>query len=256
MAIYYYLSVFPVEALIASELQPEEFGSYMSIGSRKGSAEKMIFIRLKEEFGDHFDWEYAHRNCVPHADGRPKHSVYLSVYRVLEFVPLERMESMYLTTMGGKVLELPLESYEPIPERKSYYLYQELCPIKPLVVSSLTPSEFASYMTNPASKIFVPAIVFADLKVIDFEDQERTGNIGGLYDRNIEHLKDCIRDVTELRGKANKTLDRSHVESFSYQVIGNGIYVGTKDHMIQYRMPSLEVLNRDHYQWAKTARIL
>ena len=37
MAVHYYLSVFPMEALIASQLDPMHFGAYMATGSKKGS---------------------------------------------------------------------------------------------------------------------------------------------------------------------------------------------------------------------------
>ena len=45
--------------------------------------------------------------CVPHANGEPKHSVYLSVYRVLEHVPLSALGSLYLATRDGRVMEIP-----------------------------------------------------------------------------------------------------------------------------------------------------
>ena len=89
MSIRYYLSVFPTEALIASMLDPVQFGAYRATGSKRGSSEQIIFIGITGEFGDAFDWEYARAQCVPHANGDPKHSVYLSIYRTLERIPLD-----------------------------------------------------------------------------------------------------------------------------------------------------------------------
>ena len=74
MTIHYYLTVFPTEGLIASQLGPEDFGSYMATGSKKGTAEHLIFIEVSGEFGSYFDWDYARQNCVQHSDERPKHS--------------------------------------------------------------------------------------------------------------------------------------------------------------------------------------
>ena len=34
---YYYVVFYPIEALIASQLEPKEFGMYMARGSKKGS---------------------------------------------------------------------------------------------------------------------------------------------------------------------------------------------------------------------------
>ena len=66
MAIHYYLSVFPMEALIASQLDPTQFGSYMATGSKKGSKEQIIFIEVEGGFGTDFDWKDAEARCVPH----------------------------------------------------------------------------------------------------------------------------------------------------------------------------------------------
>ena len=49
MSINYYLAIFPVESLVASQLPAREFGTYMSIGSRKGSNENYIFAEIKGE---------------------------------------------------------------------------------------------------------------------------------------------------------------------------------------------------------------
>ena len=38
-------------------------------------------------------------------------------------------------------------------------------------------------MTSPRSKVNVPAMVFADLKVVNPEDFENSGNLGDVYDK-------------------------------------------------------------------------
>ena len=121
MSIHYYLSVFPMEALIASELEPASFGAYMATGAKKGSAEQIIFIEIEGEFGNHFDWEHARTECVPHPGGEPKNSVYLSVYRTLEHIPLDQLESMFLTTRDGRTLALSKSGYQDI-EKDEFYI--------------------------------------------------------------------------------------------------------------------------------------
>ncbi|ADN02982.1 hypothetical protein [Spirochaeta thermophila] len=251
----YYLSIFPTEGLIASQLSPEDFGAYMATGTRKGAYEGIMFIEVEGGFGSFFDWEYARTRCVPHPDGEPKHSVYLGVYRVLEHIPLENLKELYLTTRDGRTLKLEQAPYRPGAPR-SYYLYQELCPITPLVVSSLPPRDFAAKISDGSSKIYVPTIAFADIKTIDFDHPEETGNIGAIYDRNIEHLEDCIRTVVENKEKPTKTIERSHIGSFSYQIINTGVYVGNKDGIVFYPMKSMDELRRHHYDWAKSALII
>ncbi|MFP4364887.1 MAG: hypothetical protein ACLFR1_13575 [Spirochaetia bacterium] len=256
MKIHYYFSIFPMEALIASQLEPEEFGSYMATGSKKGTAEQLMFIELTEEFGSFFDWDYAHKHCVVHKDGRPKNSSYLSVYRVLENIELDKLGAMYLVTKDGRSLKLEKSGYEEPDTSVSYNLYQELCPIHPLVVSKLSANEFGRYLASDENKIFVPQIVFADLKVVNIEDPEHTGNVGALYSRNIEHLKECIKELEARPDKRNKTLDRTHVESFGFQNIGKGVFISNTKEIVMYKMKTIDELQRDYFPWAKSANIL
>ncbi len=268
MEIYYYLSIFPTEALIASQLEPEDFSRYMAIGSRKGHQENIIFFAVEGEFEGDFDWEFARRKCVPHSDGRPKHSVYLSVYRVLEQIPVVAIGSLYLVTPDGKSLELsPQEHHEQErrqghyvyheqERRQGYYVYQEMCPIRPQIVSTLGPTDFVEYITTGEHKIFVPKIVFADLKIIDFDHPESHRDFGGIYDRKVAHLQDCVNSVTCRADKPCKTLDRSGSASFTYQAINHAIYFAERDSITKYTMKSREELREHHYYWAKAANIL
>lgn len=255
MEVHYYLSVSPLEALIASQLDPIQFGQYMSTGTKNGSYERIMFAEIEGGFGKDFDWDYAKERTVPHEDGAPKHSVWLSVYRSLEFIDFSKLKSLYLTTKDGRSLELEPKSFDPTMRRREYYIYQELCPITPLVVSRLNPVEFGEYMTDPGNKVHVPKLVFADLKSVDAEDYENTGNIGGAYDRNLSHLRDCIADVTSQKDKPNKNVERS-VEGFSYAVINNGIYFGEGRNIVYYELPSLEDLRANYYDWARSAMVL
>ena len=255
MDIRYYLSVNPLEALIASQLTPQEFGRYMATGKKNGSYERIMFIEVEGGFGDYFDWDYAQKRCVPHEDGRPKNSVWMSVYRALEHVELDKLRSLYMTTLDGRTLEIPRSDYTPSARSTDYFFYQELCPITPLVVRRFDPAEFCTYMIDLSNKVSVPKVVFADLKTIDFDHPERTGNIGGAYDKNIEHLRDCIQDVRTQKEKPNKNVERS-VSSFSYQIIDSGVFVGEGDNLVEYAMPTVDDLRQHHYEWARSAMIV
>jgi hypothetical protein len=256
MDTHFYLSVFPTQAMIASQLTPEQFGAYMSTGAKNGSYEQLIFIEVEGGFGSYFDWKYANERCVTHEDGRPKNSVWLSVYRSLEHTPFSAMKAMYLTTRDGRVLELNKSDYSQPDNKVKYFVYNELCPIEPLVVSVLDPKSFGEYMTDTKNKIAVPSVVFADLKTIDLDDPTNTGNIGATYDRNLEHLKNCVEQVLNIPDKKNKNIERHHVENFSYQIINRGIYLSTAKEMVFYPMPSVDELRQNNYDWARSAMIL
>jgi hypothetical protein len=120
-----YLSLTP-EALIVSMLPAAEFGSYLAVGTKKRAREQAVYFELKGGFeSDHFDLSGAIELCKPHQDGQPKHSVYVSTYRVLEHVPMEAFGSLWLTTDNGLSLELqrgPLPMNAPEVD----HIYQEL----------------------------------------------------------------------------------------------------------------------------------
>lgn len=255
MAIRYYLTIFPTESLVASGLDPMHFGAYMATGSKKGAFENIMFIEVEGGFDSTFDWEHAKEKCVPHEDGSPKNSVYLGIYKALENIPLDKFKSMYLTTRDGRTLELPKDDVLNLPSPKAFYVYQEISPIQPLVVSTKDPSEFGKEITSGKESIWVPKLIFADLKVIDFDNPETTGNIGASYDHNIEHLKDCIQEVTE-NSKLAKTVERSHISSFSYQIINHGVFIVSKNGMISYKMKTMEEIRQHYYDWGRSAMIL
>lgn len=256
MNVHYYLSVFPLEALIASQLEPKQFGAYMATGSKRGSEEQIIFSEIEGGVGDYFDWDYAKERCVPHPNGNPKHSVYLGVYRVFEHIPLDALGSIYLTTRDGRTLELAKSAYEQPDASRGYFIYHELCPITPVIVSNLTPKDFAQTICTPSAKINVPQIIFTDLKVINFDDEVNTGNIGSMYDRKRGHLMECIAAVQGKDKKPNKTFTRTNVESFSFQVINNGIYASDGSSVAMYRMPSIEEIKDIDYDWGRSALII
>ncbi len=257
MSVHYYLTLFPMEAMIASQLEPAAFGSYMAIGNRKGSAERLMFIEVFEsELGDSFDLDYARRRCVAHSDGRMKNSVYLSVYRALEAVPVDAFGALWLITKDGRSMSLEQSSYTDLDTWDGSALYQELCPAHPLIVSALKPKHFAEYIVEDSTKVTMPAIFFADLTIPDFDGDSFTGNIGGYFDKMMEHLKYCVTELKDGKGKLTKVVDRSSFAAFNFQVIGRGLYIGTSGgRLVFYPMPSREELKKKHYDWAKSASI-
>jgi hypothetical protein len=240
----------------------------MATGTKNGSFEKLMFIEVESGFGDYFDWQHAAERCVPHENGEPKHSVWMSVYRVLEHVPMDKMKSLYLATDDGRTLEIERQEYTDgrtleierqeytAKDEKPYWVYQELCPVRPLVVSTYDPPTFSQYMTHENVKVAVPTVAFADFKIIDLDNLEHSGNVGRTYDSNINHLKDCIEAVRKNEAKKVKNVERSRTESLGYQVIDHGVYVGKDRALVFYPMPGIDEIRQKHYDWGRSALIL
>ncbi|MBN2222022.1 MAG: hypothetical protein JW708_07385 [Vallitaleaceae bacterium] len=253
--IYYYMTLFPTESLIASNLDPEKFGAYMATGSKSGSHEQLIFAEVVTEFGSDFDWDYARIHTVPNQNEKLKNSAYLSIYRVLERMDLNCLGNLYLVTSDGLTLTLEKGEFPSDSDTEPYYLYQDLCPVTPLVVSSLPPMEYGKYMVSDSIKISLPAICYCDLKVIDINHPVHTGNIGSMYDHNLNHLNECIKVITE-KGKKTKMLERTFAGRFTYQIVRSGFAIVNSSARIWYNMPSPESLVERNYDWARSAMII
>jgi len=256
MIIHLYLSLIP-EALIASMLTPEEFGVYYAVGSAKKSRGQAIFFEVDPGFRDeYFRIEEGYRRCVPHEDGSPKASIYISVYRVLEHVALGALQKLYLVTQDGRSLGLDPSSDLP-GDGGRLHLYQEIAPVHPLVVSTLGASEFFKLIVQtPMSLVSVPAICFAELRLGELDADPEHGDIRDLPYSNVAHLRQCLVDV-KTKSVSTKMVDRVSPASFPYRTIKNGIFVGraAEDRLLYYPLPSPDRLRAEHYHWWRSVNI-
>lgn len=250
MSNYFYLSTTP-EALIASMLPPKEFGSYMATGTKKRNVGQAIFFEVDgEEIKDSIDMDYVNSRCVMKTDGTPKSSVYLSVYKVLESVPLKALKSLYLTSDNGIVLELKKIAYaKGLEPKNELHLYQELCPVSPMVASTLPPSEFLRLITNGSIHIIVPKLFFVELKLHDLANSPTKGSAELLPYYNIDHLRDCLEILRTENNKRMKTVQRFFSGSLIYRTISTGFYVGDENEILYYPYPSMAELEDTNFDF-------
>lgn len=252
MKTYLYLSLVP-ESLIASMLPPEDFGKYYAVGNKKRTRGQAIFFEVDPARLDRkaFPLDDIEKQCRPHEDGRPKNSLYLSIYRVLEHVPIGALKKLYLVTEDGRVLGLDAQPYVA-SETPELRLYQELCPVTPRVVSKLDPAAFTKFITDRNQPISVPRIVFVELILRDLRRDPDTPNVDELPYLNIEHLRDCLRELRNEFSKPTKTVIRQG-HDLLYRTIRGGFYVGDQTDLKYYAMPSREELDSTHYVWWRSA---
>ena len=260
MTVYLYFSLIP-EALIASNLTPEQFGQSYATGSGYKSKGQCLFFEVDPNFrSDYFDIDTAVARCVPAADGTPKHSVYVSVYRVLEHLPVSALGKLYLTTAYGHTLGIGRG--EPTPEKAPcLHLYQDLSPINSLVVSNLEPYDFYDSVTlNPTKFIRFPALVFVELELDELAKDPENGKANDLPYSFIHHLREALmtlkpRSDDQPSTKDSKMVHRVHSLDFPYRMIKNGFYVGNGSDLTYYPMLSARELRDNHNQWWRSANL-
>jgi hypothetical protein len=250
MAKYIYLTCNP-EALVASMLPPEGFGYYLSTGTKKRNKGQSIFFEVDlSKIENLIDINSLNKRCVAKPDGSPKSSVYLSVYRVLEMIPLAALKSLFLTTDHGCVLELKQAAYDKTKEPQSaLHLFQELCPVNPLVASSLPPSVFLKRLTDASIPIVIPKLFFVELKLGELASDPLGGSAEHLPYQNIGHLRDCLEIIRGEYEKHMKTVQRIFSGELLYRTIDTGFYVGAKDDLVFYPYPKMSELEDLNYEF-------
>ena len=252
MEINLYLSITP-EALIASMLSPVEFGRYFAVGTKKRTRGQAMFFKLKRKFhSDYLKLDDINERCVPNEDGSPKRSKYIAIYRVLEHVPMEAIENLYIVTDDGRVLELQKEEYVDT-ENDALHLYQQLGPVKPLVASSLNPTDFCKYLTDTTKPVSVPKLAFVELILNGLANDPENATLDNIPYQNIDHMRGCLINLQKKPSKPNKTVVRSTQKDILYRTCKNGFFIGDNETMYYYPMPSKDKLEGEYYAWWKSA---
>jgi hypothetical protein len=251
MVIHYYMLCYRFEALVASHLDPEAFGRYMSVGTQKNTKGNVLFFEIIPDLKDnYFRLSDIEARCAEHPDGSPKRSKYISIYRVLEHLEVAEFGKLYLGTADGRVLGLEPSDYDSTHEDAGPNLYQELSPVSPMVVSILPPAALIKFITDPANPLRIPRLLFADL-LVDRDDSDRLA--GYLPYADPRHIEDCIRELETGSDKKTKTVSRDPYLHGFFRTIRRGFFLGDAAHLKFYRFPERRVLEIEHARWWRSA---
>jgi hypothetical protein len=148
------------------------------------------------------------------------------------------------------VLELKRASYDKSKEaRNALHLYQELCPVTPLVASELAPSAFLKRLTDGSQPIVLPKLFFVELKLGELATNPLGGSAEHLPYQNVGHLRDCLEILKGEYEKHMKTVQRIYSGLLLYRTIETGFYVGAKDDMAFYPYPTMSELENINYEF-------
>jgi len=251
MNIHLYMLCYRFEALVASHLEPEAFGRYMAVGTQKNVRGNVLFFEIDPAFkSNYFKLDGIEERCAPHVDGSPKRSKYISIYRVLEHLDLSVFRKLYLCTADGRVLGIDPSPYDQKEEGVGPNLFEELCPVSPLVVSALAPAGFIKFMTNPSNPLAVPRLFFVDMLL----DRDEHGMLAGFlpYPDPL-HIIDCIQDLEKGGDKKTKTVSRSARLHGFFRTIRRGFFLGDQSGLSFYKFPDRRTLEVEYPKWWRSA---
>jgi hypothetical protein len=254
MSIHLYFSLIP-EALIASMLPPEAFGQYYATGHKFKSKGQAVFFEIDPSYRHpYFDIDGCYARCTSKPDGKPKNSVYISMYRVIEHLTVSAMGNLYLTTAMGATLGLTRGAALPpiVPE---LHMYQDLTPINSLVASILDPAAYYRDVTTAPSHSFsFPGMCFVELELGRLARDPEDGQDEDLPYPFMQHLREALMELNPTT-KQNKLVHRVHSLEFPFRMVKQGFYVGVGPELVFYPMPAQQVLRRDHTNWWRSANL-
>ena len=248
---YFYLVATP-ESLIASQLPPEEFGNYLAVGTKKNLRSQSVYFEL-DEAHIKVPKDYLAEKLVPYPNGEPKRSVYLSIYRVIEQIPLKALKTLYLATDDGKVLPIEPGKYAT-DQKRGIHLYQQYNPFSTMVASKLSPPEFVRFLTDTAKPVSVPKVFFVELQLNDLAN-DPTLPIKNLPYRNPAHLRECLIKLNESDERLTKTVLRIRHTELPYRTIESGFFIGDSSEFIFYPFPDQNELESRYFSWWRSALV-
>jgi len=255
-----YMIVFPINALVASQLEPDKFGEHYTTGSAKHFSGKVIFAEIDINFR-HPDIEIDRYLglTVPHPDGTPKRTKFISSYNVLEKVDLNSIQKLFLVTTNGKVLPIDPVPYTAYNEPGLIRIYQEICPLETLVASTKDQRDFGKFITTQTKSKGAPKICFTQIEfnIDQFLEMNKNKEIYNieLPDVNPYRFYDCITELKQIPEKLTKTISLgSLLRDISFKFLRHGFWFAEGDELKFFPMPSINELENKYFYWWKFVR--
>jgi len=255
-----YMIVYPINALISSQLEPAQFGLHYTTSGSKHFSGKVIFAELDINFrNDHFEIQNYLDQTVAYEDGSPKKTKFISSYNVLEYVDFNAIKKLFLVTTNGNVLPLEPAEYTAYNEPGLIRIYQEITPLEVLVASTKDQREFGKFITTEAKAKGAPKVFFTqiDFNIKHFLESNMNKEIFhiDLPGVNPYRFYDCINEIQEKPEKLTKTISLGGIlRDLSYKFLRHGFLFAAGDELKFFPMPSLNDLENKYFYWWKFVR--
>lgn len=256
-----YLICWPNYALVGSMLPPTEFGKHYTLGSSRYFHGQTIFAEIDVNFRhDYFEIDRFLAEVKPDSDGNPKRTKFISCYRVLEHIDFSALKNLYVTSAAGNVLELEQETYETQHDTGFVRTFQEICPLRTIVLTLMTPQEFGKYITDPHQPKGAPKVMFCQIEFDIDEFLELLENDpfhnSPLPNIHAHKLRDQIKELKSNPEKRVKgiSLD-SALDKISFLRLRTGFWFASGDELVSYQLPEQGAPAKEHYEWYKSLNV-
>lgn len=250
-----YMTLYPNNALIASQLTPEAFARHYTSGSSRHYNGKVIFAEINPDFRhDFFRIDQTLENLEPHEDGRPKATKFIASYRVLEHMPFSAILKLYLVSQEGYALGLEKGTHDAVHEQNKIRFYAEIAPMRMMALSKYEFPAFGRYITNPDLAKSAPAQFYTQLDVDlpEFVEEFERNPFRQSPVRNIHPstLRDGYYELLKYPDKQNKgvALD-SHLDEFTFKLIRHGFMFARQDEHLFFPMLSTDEIEKTNLKF-------
>lgn len=254
----FYMTLYPNNSLIASQLSPEAFAKHYTSGSSRHYSGKVLFAEIDPAYRHpFFPIDAILKELTPHEDGRPKATKFVSCYRVLEHVELSAIQSLHLVSQEGQSLELRPVEYDLTHEKQKVRLYVEIAPMRMMVLSEFDFPSFGAYITDPAQPKSAPVQFYTQIEIDipDFIDDFANNPFTPSPIRNIHPstLRDGFQELQKYPDKHHKgiALD-SNLDEISFKMIRHGFMFATAKETRFFPMPPLRSIEENNFKFWRT----
>ena len=250
-----YQILYPNQALVLSQLSPEDFAKHYLIGSIRHYSGKLVFAEIDPGFRHpYFEIEEHLKFMIPHADGSPKHTKFVCSYRVMEHMDLSKIKSLYLTTSQANVLELKPGAYDKVHHKGFLRTFAEIAPLSMLVMSPLDMPEFGRFITAAHNPKGCPKLFYTQIEL-------NVGEFLGNFEKNPfmqapfpflhpSKLRDAILEMKIKDEKRTKGLSLfCPLDQISFKQIRHGFMFCSQNESVFFPMPSLHEIEEKNFRF-------
>jgi len=252
-----YLILYPVDALVASQLEPTEFARHFSVGSAKHFEGKTIFVEIDPAFrSPGLPVEEALAQTVPHPDGTPKRTKYVSMYNTLSRVDLSAVGDLFLVTVDGLALKIKKSAAVEPRVAEPIHVFHLMSPLSFPIACKLSPIQYARYITKESQFKRLPKVSFAELDVRASQIAEAgtPPEVTPIPNTHRVHVWNSLKELASIPGKKTKTLSiqdtLDHMPFLSWK---NGVWISDGELDLFFALPAKDTLKYDYPDWYRSA---